>query len=214
MAQESPQAQTLYILGDFFEYWIGDDVMDDFHQLIADRLRALTEAGVALFFMPGNRDFLIGNTFCQQIGGTLLSDPTLITLGSEPVLLMHGDSLCTRDTDYMRFRRVVRNPLIQRLFLALPKRFRRNIAQKLRHNSRTSARQKPMMLMDVTDTAVTESLLSHRVKTLIHGHTHRAYMHELPNQCQRIVLGDWDKLGWYLRHDRHGFELVNFPIHR
>ncbi|CAM3521908.1 UDP-2,3-diacylglucosamine diphosphatase [Parendozoicomonas haliclonae] len=217
MEQEAPTAQSLYILGDFFEYWIGDDVMDEFHHQIAAALRKLSDSGTSVYFMHGNRDFLIGKAFCREAGCTLLPDPSVITLGNDDLLLMHGDSLCTSDKGYMRFRKVLRNALVQKLFLSLPASRRRNTARKLRDNSMAAMQDKPMSLMDVTPEAVEQALDQARVSTLIHGHTHRAHIHALENQRQRIVLGDWDKLGWYLIHDdqkpaHERFEMINFPI--
>ncbi len=212
LEQDAPTATTLYILGDFFEYWIGDDVMDDFHRQIAHSLQQLSGKGVDIYLMPGNRDFLIGNSFCQQADCTLLADPTLIQLDNKPVLLMHGDSLCTSDVSYMRFRKVVRNPIIQKLALSLPSCWRRNLAENLREKSRNAGSSKPMSIMDVTPSAVDQIMAKFGVKTLIHGHTHKANTHPLPDSRQRIVLGDWDAKGWQLRHDESGFQLQSFPI--
>ena len=212
LEQDAPYCQALYILGDFFEYWIGDDVMDDFHREIATALKALSAKGIKIFLMHGNRDFMIGQSFCQQAGCTLLPDPSLITLGDEQVLLMHGDSLCTSDTGYIRYRKIIRNPVVQCLLRKLPARFRRNIARKLRMNSMTNTGQKPRSVLDVTPEAVTEIMAASQVKTMVHGHTHRAAIHKLPHESQRIVLGDWDKLGWSLVHDGENFDLSSFPI--
>ncbi|WP_281648469.1 UDP-2,3-diacylglucosamine diphosphatase [Parendozoicomonas sp. Alg238-R29] len=212
LEQDAPSAQSLYILGDFFEYWIGDDVMDEFHHQIATALKALTEKGVSIFVMHGNRDFLIGKSFCRIAGCTWLKDPTVITLGDKPVLLMHGDSLCTSDAGYIRFRKIIQNPITKFILLALPSSYRRNIARKLRENSMANAGKKPPAILDVTKGAVISEMAKHKVKTLIHGHTHRAAVHPLDNNAQRIVLGDWDRLGWSLCHDENGFDLSSFPI--
>ncbi|WP_230460161.1 UDP-2,3-diacylglucosamine diphosphatase [Sansalvadorimonas verongulae] len=217
LEQDAPQAQQLFILGDFFEYWVGDDLMDDFHHQIASALKALSEKGVHLFFMHGNRDFLVGKRFCQLAGCTLLTDPTVIQLADKPVLLMHGDSLCTSDTSYMRYRRIIQNPLIKRLLIHLPSQFRINTAKRLRENSKANSGRKPLAIMDVTQKAVISEMARHHVDTLIHGHTHRAAIHDLDNNKQRIVLGDWDILGWVLSHDdeqskNNGFQLTSFTI--
>ncbi|MCL6268719.1 UDP-2,3-diacylglucosamine diphosphatase [Sansalvadorimonas sp. 2012CJ34-2] len=212
LEQDAPTARQLYILGDFFEYWIGDDVMDEFHLQIAGALRRLSEHGVSISFMHGNRDFLVGERFCQLAGCTALPDPSVILLAKEPVVLMHGDSLCTLDTSYIRFRKVVRNPLIQKLFLSFPKRMRRKLADRLREKSMSAAREKTEPSMDVTPEAVTDALTQYQSKTLIHGHTHKPAIHDLEDGQQRIVLGDWDTYGWVLEHNPNGFDLKKFTI--
>lgn len=217
LEQDAPNAQHLYILGDFFEYWTGDDMMDEFHHQIASALKALSDKGVPISFMHGNRDFLVGKRFCQLAGCTLQKDPSVIQLGDKPVLLMHGDSLCTRDIGYMRYRRIIQNPLVKCLLVRLPKSYRRNMAEKLRENSKANNGKKPLTIMDVTPEAVVSEMARHQVPTLIHGHTHRAAIHDLsdkalPENAQRIVLGDWDTFGWMLIHDESGFDLQSFPI--
>ena len=217
LEQDAPKAQHLYILGDFFEYWTGDDMMDEFHHQIAAALKALSDKGVPVSFMHGNRDFLVGKQFCHLAGCTLLKDPSVISLGGQPVLLMHGDSLCTSDIGYMRYRRIIQNPLVKFLLARLPRNYRRNMARKLRENSMASNGKKPLSIMDVTPDAVVNEMARHKVPTLIHGHTHRAAIHQLsdpslPESAQRIVLGDWDKLGWVLTHDESGFDLRSFPV--
>ena len=204
---------SLYILGDFFEYWIGDDVMDEFQQTIAHRLQQLVDAGHRVYFMHGNRDFLVGQHFCQLAGCTLLMDPTVIHLvddagDSQSILLMHGDSLCTEDKNYQRFRRLVRRPWLQQLFLTLPSRYRRNIARKLRADSIKS--HKPDHFVDVSPQAVTTALDDYKVGTLLHGHTHKAAIHALPGKRQRIVLGDWhDTGGFYARYEPNCYHNPN-----
>ncbi|OQX37498.1 MAG: UDP-2,3-diacylglucosamine diphosphatase [Oceanospirillales bacterium LUC14_002_19_P2] len=209
------EAESLYILGDFFEYWIGDDAMDSFHIEIAEALLRYTTTGRNVFFMPGNRDFLVGKAFCRKTGATWLDDPTLVTLDETPILLMHGDSLCTLDTSYLRFRRIVRNPLIQWLFNHLPLKTRQRIAEKLRTKSRDAGSEKPISIMDVTPEAVSDIMQAHQTLTLVHGHTHRPATHAVQlddTPAQRIVLGDWDKDGWYLEFNKGHFNLAHFPI--
>ncbi len=212
LEQNAPAAEKLYILGDFFEYWIGDDVMDEFHLQIAEALRKLSERGVEIFFMHGNRDFLVGNRFCELSGCISLSDPSCISLGGKPVVLVHGDSLCTLDASYMKFRRIVRNTLIQKLFLSLPKKIRRRLADRLRERSMTAARGKSLSTMDVTPDAVTDILKQYQCQTLIHGHTHKPDVHNLGSGLQRIVLGDWDTHGWVLEHANNQFNLKKFAL--
>jgi len=137
LATRATQAEALYILGDFFEVWIGDDAMTPFQESIAGALRALSERGVRIYLMHGNRDFMLGQTFCHKAGCKLLADPSVVQLCGEPVLLMHGDSLCTRDEGYMRLRRLLRNPLSMFVLRNLPLATRRKLARKLRNESRT-----------------------------------------------------------------------------
>lgn len=215
MQGKALEAESVYIMGDLFEYWIGDDAMDSFHLEIVETLQRYTATGRQVFFMPGNRDFLVSKTFCHKTGTTWLNDPTLITLNHTPVLLMHGDSLCTLDISYLRFRRIVRNPLIKKVFSLLPLTIRRRIAEKLRSKSRVVGSKKSQTIMDVTPDAVVQSLQEHHSLILIHGHTHKPAVHDftLGNRpCQRIVLGDWDKNGWYLEYNAGHFKLEHFPI--
>lgn len=208
-------AEALYILGDFFEAWIGDDTMTPFQSSICAALRALSDGGTKIFLMHGNRDFLIGSTFCKKAGCTLLADPSVVRLNGEPVLLMHGDSLCTLDQGYMRLRRVLRNPLTLFVLRNLPLSTRHKLARKLRSESRAQTRMKASDIVDVTPEEVPRVMRQHGVSTLIHGHTHRPAVHavqigDLP--ARRIVLGDWDAQGWVLQVDEHGFDLAPFDF--
>lgn len=208
-------AEALYILGDFFEAWIGDDAMTPFQSSICAALRALSDGGTKIFLMHGNRDFLIGSTFCKKAGCTLLADPSVVRLNGEPVLLMHGDSLCTLDEGYMRLRRVLRNPLTLFVLRNLPLSTRHKLARKLRSESRAQTRMKASDIVDVTPEEVPRVMRQHGVSTLIHGHTHRPAVHgvqigDLP--ARRIVLGDWDAQGWVLQVDEHGFDLAPFDF--
>ena len=208
-------AEALYILGDFFEAWIGDDAMTPFQSSICAALRALSDGGTKIFLMHGNRDFLIGSTFCKKAGCTLLADPSLVRLNSEPVLLMHGDSLCTRDEGYMRLRRVLRNPLTLFILRHLPLGTRHKLARKLRNESRAQTQMKARDIVDVTPEEVPRVMRQHGVATLIHGHTHRPAVHELQIgdlPARRIVLGDWDRQGWVLQVDEQGFNLAPFDF--
>ena len=208
-------AEALYILGDFFEAWIGDDAMSPFQASICTALRALSDSGTKIFLMHGNRDFLLGTAFCRQAGCTLLPDPSVVQLGGEPVLLMHGDSLCTRDEGYMRLRRVLRNPLTLFILRHLPLSTRHKLARKLRNESRAHTRTKANDIVDVTPEEVPRMMQDHGVATLIHGHTHRPAVHELQIgdlSARRIVLGDWDHEGWVLQVDEQGFSLAPFDF--
>ncbi|MFJ5295512.1 UDP-2,3-diacylglucosamine diphosphatase [Pseudomonas sp. NPDC088368] len=206
-------AESLYILGDFFEVWIGDDAMSPFQRSICEALRALSDSGTQVFLMHGNRDFLIGKAFCKAAGCTLLKDPSVVPFNGEPVLLMHGDSLCTRDEAYMRLRRYLRNPLTLWVLRHLPLSTRHKLARKLRSESRAQTRMKANDIVDVTPEEVPRIMSEYGVKTLIHGHTHRPAIHKLQigsDTAQRIVLGDWDREGWALQVDEQGFQLTSF----
>jgi UDP-2,3-diacylglucosamine hydrolase len=198
----APRAEALYVLGDLFEYWIGDDTLTEpFHSAIVDTFAGIARSGTPLFFMHGNRDFLLGQKFCDACGGYLLPDPTLIDLYGIPTLLMHGDTLCTDDVDYMHFRAIVRDPAWQVDFLAKPLAERRSIVQDMRCQSEETKRQKSMAIMDVALTAVEATLREHGYPRLIHGHTHRPakHLHSVDGKtCERWVLTDWygDRSGY------------------
>lgn len=202
LATRARQAEALYILGDFFEVWIGDDGMTPFQHEIAGALRELSEAGTRIYLMHGNRDFLIGKRFCREAGCILLSDPHKVQMNGEPVLLMHGDSLCTLDVGYMKLRRWLRNPLSLLILRNLPLSTRQKLARKLRNESRAQTRMKASEIVDVTPQEVIKVMAAHGVRTLIHGHTHRPAVHNLEvngQPARRIVLGDWDHQGGHCR---------------
>lgn len=206
----APGAGALYILGDLFEVWIGDDTLDEpFNRDIADRLKALADAGVAVAFLCGNRDFLIARAFSEATGAALITDPTEVTLQGRRVLLMHGDTLCTDDLAYQAFRRQVRNPSVQAQFLSLPVEVRRQQAGAARAQSEAQKQTKPLEIMDVSVPAVESVLREHGYPTLIHGHTHRpaTHVHTVDDQvCERWVLADWrDDLAEYLQVDSNGW---------
>ncbi len=194
---------TLYILGDFFDAWIGDDEDNPFYIEIKNQLHTLSQ-NHTVYFMHGNRDFLIGEQFALDTGVILLNDPTPLKLGEHTCLLMHGDSLCTDDTQYMAFREQARSPAWQADILALPLAQRRQVAQELREKSKSLNSNKSEDIMDVSISTVEQTFQAHQATTLIHGHTHRPHVHQhhVNNQaCQRMVLGDWDKTGWYIVFD-------------
>lgn len=202
------RAEALYILGDFFEAWVGDDDLAlPFHAGIAADLKRLAGRGVRLYLMHGNRDFLIGQDFCRASGATLLADPTLIDLYATPTLLAHGDRFCTDDAAYQAFRRQVREPAWQAEFLAKPLTERREMARQLRAQSEREKAAKEMAIMDVNPEAVTAALREHGYPRLIHGHTHRPawHSHEVDGRhCERWVLPDWYEGGGYLHCDAAG----------
>ena len=215
LATRARQAEALYILGDFFEVWTGDDGMTPFQHEIAGALRELSDAGTRIYLMHGNRDFLIGKRFCREAGCILLSDPHKLQMNGEPVLLMHGDSLCTLDVGYMKLRRWLRNPLSLLILRNLPLSTRQKLARKLRNESRAQTRMKASDIVDVTPQEVIKVMAAHGVRTLIHGHTHRPAVHELEvngQAARRIVLGDWDRQGWALQVDETGFNQAPFEL--
>ncbi|GAA3913969.1 UDP-2,3-diacylglucosamine diphosphatase [Litoribacillus peritrichatus] len=212
---------TLYILGDFFEVWVGDDLMTDFQREVAEKLGTLKEKQVTTYFMHGNRDFLVGQKFCDIAEATLLPDPHPVRLGLTHALLSHGDVWCTSDEKYQQYRRVVHNPLVQWFFLKLPKRIRQNIGAKLRSQSK-SRDISDYSILDVTIDTIEQVMIEKNVPLIIHGHTHRPQRHPMPEiaqalQCsnaERIVLGDWDKKGWFLSYDKGQLVLVDFDINQ
>lgn len=205
-------AQALYILGDFFEVWLGDDAMSAYHHSIAAALKAVAAGGTQIYLMHGNRDFLVGEQFCQQAGCQLLKDPSMVELAGEDVLLMHGDSLCTSDRSYMRLRRVLRNPLILFILRNLPLATRQHLAGDLRSKSKTSTRMKASDITDVNPAEVDAVMAHHQVRTLIHGHTHRPAVHELTEHRQRIVLGDWETHAWFIEASADQLKLQALPF--
>ncbi|WP_160153857.1 UDP-2,3-diacylglucosamine diphosphatase [Microbulbifer sp. ALW1] len=211
---EAANAEALYILGDFFEVWIGDDDDAPLADEVARQLRQYSDKGTALYLMHGNRDFLLGEDYAQRCGATLLPDPSLVELAGSPVLLMHGDSLCTLDQEYMAFRQQARNPQWQQALLAKPLEERRQIAAQIRAVSKSMNSRKAEDIMDVTPDEVMGEMRKHQVHTLIHGHTHRPARHPLTidgQAAERIVLGDWGDQGWCIRADKNGLELIHWP---
>ena len=207
-------ADALYILGDFFEYWIGDDDLDEpFNAVIAGLLKGLTGRGVPLYLMHGNRDFLIGEGFCAATGASLLPDPTVAEIGGVKTLLVHGDTLCTDDVEYQAWRRKARDPAFQAAFLAKSLAERRQTVSQMREKSRQVVQEKTAEIMDVNDDAVRQAMRSAGVRRLIHGHTHRPGRHELDidgQRGERWVLPDWYGRGGYIQVDRGIPRLVRF----
>lgn len=215
LKEDAAGADALYILGDFFESWVGDDDSNPWIDTIKSALKALSDAGCALYFMHGNRDFLVGQDFCEAVGATLLQDPTVIALNGEPTLLLHGDSLCTGDADYMAFRAMARSPAWQQQVMDKPLAERRALAQQLRMASSEANSNKAEDIMDVTPEEVLTQLRQHGCQRMIHGHTHRPARHALNvdgKTAERIVLGDWDHKGWVLESRTGALELRSFDI--
>lgn len=198
---------ALYILGDLFEVWIGDDDDTPFHREIILALQSATQKGLPIYFLYGNRDFLIGKQFLRETGCKLLSDEEKIILYGTPLLLMHGDTLCTLDTAYLKARKKGRNRFLQMFFLFLPLSLRRFIANKMREKSNQHKQSTTFEMMDVTQDAVENVMLKHNVNYLIHGHTHRSGIHEFSiNQtlAKRIVLAAWHDHGSIFQWDESG----------
>ncbi len=207
---EAREAQALYILGDLFESWIGDDAPDPAQSAAIAGLHTLTTEGVPCFVMHGNRDFLLSRQFCEASGAQLLPDPLMVTLYGEPVLVMHGDALCTDDRAYQRLRATVRDADWQRRFLALSIAARRALAGAARAGSQAHTQAMENSITDVNADSVALALRGAGTSTLLHGHTHRPAIHALEVDGRprtRIVLGDWYEQGSVLCWDRHGPEL-------
>lgn len=208
-------AERLYILGDLFEAWIGDDDPCAHHRSVREALANYTAAGHPCFFMPGNRDFLIGADFIAATGITLLPDPTLIEVAGTSVILSHGDALCTDDGSYQRFRRFTRRPGVIRLYNKLPFSLRRRIVARARESSQAATQTKPAEIMDVNQQAVETLMRRHAVDTLLHGHTHRMAEHHFDigtHPALRIVLGDWYAAGPVLSWDEAGRETLTLAF--
>ena len=218
LKSEAAYAQALYILGDLFDYWIGDDELtapdaDSLAREVASALRTLAHGGTAVYVMQGNRDFLLGSAFLAACGALPLSDPTVAEVGGVATLLMHGDTLCTDDLDYMAWRSTARSASWQAEFLAAPIAERRARSRALRSESEARKRTKSAAIMDVSADAVHEAFRRHKVTRLIHGHTHRPGHHELEvdgQRCERWVLPDWYQSGGYLRAEDGTARLVDF----
>jgi len=212
---EARCADALYILGDLFEAWIGDDSPEPLNREIAKEIKALVDSGVPCFFIHGNRDFLLGKRFARESGMTLLPEEQCLGLYGRKVLIMHGDTLCTDDPGYLAFRAKVHQPWLQTLFLALPLFIRRRIAAKMRDDSKNANSHKSMEIMDVNAHAVVEVMEKHQVQWLIHGHTHRPAVHELTaneKPAFRVVLGAWHSEGSMVKVTTNNVELIAFPF--
>ena len=217
LREEARRASSLYILGDLFEAWIGDDDDDPHHAQVMDALGELTAAGVPVPLMHGNRDFLIGEGFIRRTGVKLLADPAVIDLYGGPTLLMHGDTLCTDDKEYQMVRRMLRDPAWQRDYLAKSLEERRAIASHARAQSKAHTAAQAEYIMDVNQTAVEDVMRRHQVTRLIHGHTHRPAVHRFKSSegknLERIVLGDWYEQSSRLTWDEQGGMLSDVRVH-
>ncbi len=207
LATRAREADAVYILGDLFEAWIGDDDESPLNLEVMQGIRGCVDAGTPVYVMHGNRDFLLGERFAMQSRCTLLPDPACIDLYGIPTLLMHGDLLCTDDTEYLAFRGMVRDSKWQSELLAKPLAVRREMAAEMRRNSREKTAGKPESIMDVNPAAVLDAMTRHAALQLIHGHTHRPGVHSLHiagQPASRYVLGDWYDQGSMLECNRDG----------
>lgn len=208
-------ADALYILGDLFEAWIGDDHDEAVARDTAARLHALSAAGTAVHFLHGNRDFMLARDYARQAGMHLIADPTVVDLYGTPTLLLHGDTLCSDDLPYQRFRRRVRRPWVLALLRRLPFSLRKRLARQARAGSESAKAGKAADIMDVNPDAVAGALTAHGVSRIIHGHTHRPAQHRLPcpdAPCERWVLPDWYTRWGYVVCDANGCRLDVHPL--
>ena len=215
LRRRAGSGDTLYVLGDLFEAWLGDDAASEEDRRVMEAMRATADAATRILFMHGNRDFLAGEGLEAMTGCRILPESVVVSLHGEPVLLMHGDSLCTDDHEYISYKARVRQPAFMKQFLALPIAQRQAIAESFRAESARSTRRKPMDIMDVNLGAVEETMRSNGVRRMIHGHTHRQAIHDLSldgSPAQRIVLGDWHDTGCVLTVDEAGYRLENFTL--
>ena len=214
MQEQAPEAEKLYILGDLFDFWIGDDEQSDLISEVQQLIRHLTEQGVPCYFQHGNRDFLIGKKFANACGLTLLPTYQVIDLYGTPTLLCHGDTLCVDDVKYQQYRKKVHQKWRQWLFLHLPLKVRLKIAEKIRAKSRQDKQLKSTEIMDVNAAFVQKIFAQFHVTQMIHGHTHRQKHHEIPPHFHRIVLGDWGETSSLLEVTPHSIEFINDTLRR
>ncbi len=223
LQQNTTKMDALYILGDLFESWIGDDDHQALHQEIAEKLKNINQTGIPIYFIHGNRDFLVGQAFAKSAGMVLLPDHQVIDLYGTPTLIMHGDTLCTQDEGYQKYRKIVHNKFVQWLYFLLPLRLRRKIGNSIQKNSGDQKQLKSAEIMDVDPQTTIEIMQQYAVSQLIHGHTHRPAIHHFDLEiqsapsnpshspqkiaAQRIVLGDWYTQGSFLICDAQHCEL-------
>ena len=215
LQQNAPDITALYILGDLFNAWVADDMVPNEFSPFIEQLYKLKQLGISTYIMVGNRDFMLGQGFAQRSGCQLLRDPTVVDLYGQHVLLMHGDTLCTDDIAYQRYRYWSRNKFLQRCFLCLPMRYRHNISNKIKQKNCEQKQHKSTMIMDVNNFEVSKVLRQYGVEYLIHGHTHRPAIHNLTiynKSAYRIVLGDWDRKISYLKCNSHKFNLIAYGV--
>ncbi|MEI8597816.1 UDP-2,3-diacylglucosamine diphosphatase [Vibrio sp. M60_M31a] len=215
MRTEAPKADALYVLGDLFEFWVGDDDKTPFANKIRTEFKTLTDSGVRVFFIQGNRDFLLGKRFCKQTGITLLDDVCTIDLYGKKAVILHGDTLCTDDVDYQKFRKTVHQPWLQWVFNHIPWFIKKKIVAKVQSDIRDDKSNKSLDIMDVNQSEVENVMSQYCVDLMIHGHTHRPDTHHFDVngvKKTRIVLGDWYTQGSVLQVNSDGFLLETRPF--
>lgn len=215
LERNSGKCDALYILGDLFEAWIGDDDTTELSTAVASALTDFNKAGADIFIAHGNRDFLLGIDYTQSCGASLIADSTVIDTPIGPALVLHGDDLCTDDLEYQQFRNLVRQKAWQQDFLSKTLIERRAFADQARQQSQQATSAKDNAIMDVNAAAVKQRLLEKQQTLMIHGHTHRPKIHELEvddQKATRLVLGDWDSQGWYAEINSNGLQLEKFPL--
>ncbi len=215
MREEAPNADALYVLGDLFDFWIGDDDPTDFAKQIRNEFKSLVGKGIPVYFTHGNRDFLVGKKFAKQTHVVLLEEEHVINLYGEKAVVMHGDTLCTEDTGYLAFREKVHQPWLQWVFNRLPFFIKTRIVKKIQTGASNEKSHKSMVVMDVTPSEVFRVMEKHGVNTMIHGHTHRPNIHHTlfeGKESTRIVLGDWYEQGSILVYSKEGYQLQNRPF--
>ena len=213
LSRQADKIEALYLLGDVFDVWLGDDLSVPMHREAIAAIKTLADSGVAVYCIYGNHDFTMGSTFTAESGCRLLREPVVTSLYGETAVLLHGDSLCTSDVSYQRYRAIMRSTLFRKWAVRLPKSWRRKIAEQLKSTAGEMSSNKPLNITDVQEEAVIECLLEHECHLMIHGHTHRAnrHTHSLPDgsSATRIVLGDWYGNGDYALASTKGIELRN-----
>lgn len=212
MSNDAIHAEKLYVLGDLFEFWIGDDDDSSFNGVIKNAFKALNQQGVECYFIQGNRDFLLNKRFCKETGVQLLNDHTVIDIDGESVLIMHGDTLCIDDIKYQEFRAKVHQPWLQWVFNRIPLFIRQRIVKNVQDKIKEKKQHKALTIMDVTQSEVEKVMSKEGVKRLIHGHTHRPDTHTFSHNNQdmiRIVLGDWYTQGSILEYTNNKYTLHN-----
>ena len=209
LAQQASKIDQLYILGDLFNTWLGDDIVPDEFQPLIEQLTKLKQVGIKSYLMVGNRDFMLGKAFADSSGMSLLQEPTLIEISQCKVLLMHGDSLCIDDISYQRYRLWSRSRFLQYCFLMLPATYRQRISDKIKQKSHNKKQYKSAGIMDVNHNEVDRVMAKFRVDYLLHGHTHRPGIHDLGHEQYRIVLGDWEKQPSFIVFDGYQLQLFD-----
>lgn len=212
LEKASDRYEALYILGDLFEYWIGDDEDNLAISNIKKNLSRLADQGVSLFFIHGNRDFLIGNKFASDTNIKILDDMHIINLNNKKIMLSHGDAFCTDDTDYQKFKNETRNSSWIKSFLKKPLDERLFIADDMRSKSKSANSNKPENIMDTNPKVIEESVIKNEIDILIHGHTHRPEVKYFANGSVKVVLGSWEDKGWVFEYDSNHFDLRSFVI--